>query len=262
MPGLRFVLASLVIIGVAAPRSADAGIVNVQSALATDADEGVSGAVTGSADWRTGNVDLLMLSAAPVVRYRSGAHMLIGIGKVDFGKTGEPLTTFIKRTFAHVRYRYRVNPRLVGEVFAQHSLDEFVRLSTRALFGVGPKFDLVNGKKYDLDLGVAYMLEYERLSVEPGLSDSGDDDLANRASSYLSLRIEIDDRLELVDTAYVQPRLTDFADVRLLNETTFSVKINDRLSFATSFVIAHDRAPPETVEETDTALKSSVTVSF
>lgn len=260
MSGLRLALALILLAALSAP--ARAGIVNVQSALATDADEGVSGSVTGAADYRTGNTNLLLLSLAPVVRYRSGKHLVVGIARGEYGKTGDPLDTFIKRTFAHARYRYRINQRLVGELFAQHALDEFVRLRTRALAGVGPKVDLVGGKRYDLDVGVAYMLEYELLSTDPMLADSGAGDLAHRASSYLALRVELDDRLQLIGTTYVQPRLTDTSDVRLLNEATLSLKVNARFAFSTSFIVAYDTAPPDSIEKTDAALKSSVTVSF
>jgi hypothetical protein len=92
--------------------------------------------------------------------------------------------------------------------------------------------------------------------------DAGATDVQHRASSYVGLRYDIDDRLQLVETAYVQPRLTDPSDVRLLSESQLVVKVNSTLAFTTSFMIAYDAAPPAAIKKRDTTLKSSITVNF
>lgn len=240
-------------------RPAAAGIVNVQSILATEAEEGLSGALTGSIDWRTGNTDYLFLSAAPVARYRAGDHLFIGILRAD-RKTSEG-TELVSRLFEHGRYRYSFTDRLLGEVFAQHEFDEIRRLQVRALVGAGPKFDVFKGEGYSASFGVAYMLEYERLRDDMQV-DAGTDDLQHRISSYLLGHYEIDDRLQLVETFYVQPRLTDPNDIRFLNDSTLVVSVTKKLSFNTTFNVSFDNAPPATIEKLDTALTSSVTYDF
>lgn len=251
---MAVVLAAL---GVASP--AGAGIVNVQSILATEADEGLSGSIAGSADWRTGNVDLLVLSAAPVARYRRRDHLLVGIVRGELGRSkGERI---ISRTFEHLRYRYQLHPRLVGEVFTQHEYDEFRRLELRALVGAGPLFHLLQADGYRLSWGVAYMLEYENLrdDMQP---DAGTTDLAHRASTYLTGSYELDDRVQLVETVYAQPRLTEASDLRLLNESQIIVKVTEAIGLTTALTVAWDNAPPAGIEELDTSLKSSITYSF
>jgi hypothetical protein len=240
-------------------RPAAAGIVNVQSILAADADEGFSGAVTASADWRTGNTELLVLSAAPIARLRVGKSLGIAIARGEFGKAAN--ARIIGNTFAHLRFRRELHPRVLAEVFAQHEFDQFRRLNTRALAGLGPRVAIVDRGKLELAIGVAYMLEYEELrnDMEP---DAGETDLQHRASSYLSLRYAIDERLQVVETAYAQPRLTDASDVRLLSESQLVVKVSKTLALTTSFMIAYDSAPPNAIEKRDTALKSSITVNF
>ncbi len=238
---------------------ARAGIINVQSALSAKSDEGVSGSVTGSADWRTGNTNLLVLGAAGVVRYRCGDHLWLGIVKGDFGKSAG--TRIIAKTFEHLRYRYRFHPRLFGEVFAQHELDQFRRLATRALAGAGPMFSLVSRDQVSVGLGVAYMLEYEKLRND-GAIDAGASDVQHRLSSYVTAHVEIDDHLEVIETAYAQPRLTDASDYRLLSESQLVVKATAKISLTTTFSVAFDNAPPATIKKTDTALKSAISVSF
>jgi len=240
-------------------RPASAGIVNVQSVLATEAEPGLSGAVKASADLRTGNVDLLLLSAAPVARYRHGDHLIIGIARGNFGKSKG--NRIISRTLEHLRYRNRLSKRLVGEVFLQHEFDQFRRLATRALAGVGPKFALVTSSKLSVDFGAAYMLEYEKLRSDDEM-DAGNEQLQHRASTYLTGSYEIDDRLQFVGTTYAQPLLTGASDIRLLLELQLVVKATDRISFTTAFTVAHDTEPPDAIDETDTRLKSSITVEF
>lgn len=242
-----------------APTAAEAGIHNVQSILATEADEGLSGAISGSADWRTGNVEYLFLSATPLARYRSGKHLIIGITRADH-KTSAG-NKIISRTFEHLRYRNQVTKRLLGEVFAQHQYDAIKRLRLRALVGGGPKVDLIDSKQFGLGVGVAYMLEYEELQ-EDGSADDGQTQLQHRGSTYLVGHYEIDEKVQLVETLYFQPRLTNGRDNRILNESQITVKLTDKLSFSTAFSLAYDSRPPNTIKRLDTALKSSLTLEL
>ncbi len=235
---------------------AHAGIYNMQSILSTKAEEGLSGAISASADWRRGNVTYLFLSTTPLARYRSGNHLFIGMMRGDHKTSGD--ATIISNTLEHLRYRYRISNELLGEVFVQHSFDDVKRLNLRALVGAGPKVTLVTGKSYALDLGVSYMLEYERLQ-KGAFSDSGATDLAHRNSTYLTGYYQADDHFQITESVYLQPRLTGASDVRLLSESQITFKITRRLSYTTSFTIAYDSRPPDTIKKLDTALISSIT---
>lgn len=257
---MRRICALAVVLVFSGASQANAGIVNVQSSLTAPAAEGFSGSLTGSALVRGGNAEVFILRGSGTVRYRSGDHLVIGIVNGNFGKSGE--STFLSNTFEHARYRLKLSDRLTGETFVQHTFNKFTRLELRALFGVGPKIDIIEKKKYSLALGVAYMLEYERIANDE-VSDAGDTDTAHRASSYLTGRYEIDDRLQLVDTFYAQPRLDDVSgDYRLLNESSLVVTASKKLSFTTSFSISYDRKPPRDTKRVDTSLTSSITLSF
>lgn len=236
--------------------SAHAGIYNVQSILATEADPGLSGAISGSADWRTGNIDFLSLTASPVARYSSGDHLIIGMVNANHKTSND--STIINRFFEHLRYRYQISDRLLAEVYGQHEFDGVKRLKLRALAGAGPKVEVLRHKSYGLDLGVSYMLEYEALQ-DDGPMDSGVTDLQHRNSTYLVGRYELDERVQFFETFYFQPRLTGASDYRILNESQISFSITKRLSFATALNISYDANPPDTIKKLDTALKSSLT---
>lgn len=240
-------------------RSARAGIVNVQSVLATEANEGLSGNLSGSLDWRTGNIDYLFVSASPVARVRMGDHLLIGIVRLE--RKSSQGTTLVSRTFEHLRYRYTINDWLLGEVFAQHEYDAIRRLQLRSLVGAGPKIDLFEGKGYGLAFGVAYMLEYERLRDDMEI-DAGARDFQHRISSYLVGHYEIDDRLQVVGTTYAQPEITEPSDVRFLLESSLVVSLTKQLSLSNTFNVSYDSRPPATIEKVDTALITSVAYEF
>lgn len=255
---MRVVLSIALIAAVAAP--AHAGIQNVQSALATETKEGFSGNLTGSMEWRTGNISFLSMALGGSARIREGKNLLIGL--VNLGRKSSDGDLIFGRTFEHMRYRYLLNDWLLLEAFAQHEYDAKRRLNFRALGGFGPKADILEGDGYRVGGGVAYMYELEQLSVAEGTADSGTNDTAHRLSSYLVGSYEYSDRLQLVETFYVQPRLTDAADTRLLSESSMVVRATKKLSLTTSFTVAYDNRTPETVEKTDTALQTTLTYEW
>jgi len=259
------VAATIVVSGLLAAPSAHAQIVNVQSAMSSKTKPGFSFAVTGSVKWFTGNADILFISVSPITTFKAGKHLLLGFGNVSFARSGG--ADIIFRTHEHLRYRYKANSWLTPEAFVQHAFDKFKRLNIRTLVGAGPSIRVIDRKQLSLAWGVAYMFEYEKLSTtndEMGvpLSDSGEIHKDHRGSSYLMGSFNLDDRVALVETLFVQPRLTDPSDVRLLSDSTINVSLTKRVTLSNSFIIAYDRNPPVTVRRLDTRLLSSLTLKL
>ncbi|MFY0526294.1 DUF481 domain-containing protein [Archangium gephyra] len=105
------------------------------------------------------------------------------------------------------------------------------------------------------------MLEYEQLRND-GEPDAGRERLDPRLSSYVMGRVKLMENMHLVETLYVQPRLTRFADVRVLNETMLTVEPNERFTFSMGFILTYDADPPATVSRFDTQLRSAMGVKF
>jgi len=240
--------------------TARAQIVNVQSALSTKAKPGFSAQLSGSVKWFTGNIDYLFTTASPLAKYKAGKHLILGFGNITFAKSSGDRIIF--RSFEHLRYRYRLNKYLIPEAFVQHAFDQFIRLNIRALIGVGPSFDIVSKKRLDIVGGVSYMFEYEKLSTETGVSDSGKVNKDHRASSYLMATVGLDKRLSLTQTVYFQPLFKDPSDFRMYSDTGLSIALNKYLTFTNSLVVLYDRNPPDTVEKLDTRLIASLTLSI
>lgn len=248
----------------AGPAAAD--IVNVVSVISIEPEEGVTGSLTGAIDARRGRVSRLVLSAAPVLRYRRGSHLFIAYGSGEYDEDNDK----VNRLFGHARYRYRVMPRVTGEVFTQHETNPGVKQEYRGLVGMGPLFDLVQRKTLRVAWGVAYMLEYELIEDDfaddmacpPGCA--ADPGLQHRVSTYLTANYKLEPNLQLVETLYVQPRVTDpVSDFRLLNDVQIAVLVTRFLSFNTTLSWIYDRAPNPTIfERYDITLKSALTLQF
>ncbi|MFH0902875.1 MAG: DUF481 domain-containing protein [Pseudomonadota bacterium] len=248
------------VIAVALPaRWASAQIVNVRPLLAGDKESGASGAVEGSLDWRTGNTELLLVSGNVLARYRAGVHRVFMMTRAELGMQSGG--RFLDKDFEHLRYQWEAFPRVHLETFAQHDRDEFRRLSLRALWGGGPRSLLVSSKAFELELGIAYMLEIERLREGPE-SDAGDTTLAHRASACIAAVLRVEKGVNLGETIYLQPRLDRPRDVRVLSETELLVEFAKRFALKVAFAAMVDSEPPIGLRRLDTTLKSSLQFRF
>jgi hypothetical protein len=251
---------------VAAPAAAQ--IVNIQP-LVTRADkEGFQGEFTGSLKLQTGNSELFLVDAGLLGLYGKGIHRLISSSSVALGYRGgvDADSRFLQRLFTHLRWQVRL-PRLVTwETYAQAAQDRFRRLTLRVLGGTGPRFDFIEGNAVSLALGLAYMLEHERLSateLSSGATDPGSSETNHRASLYLSARFAIAPLFSFIHSSYFQPLLTDpFGDFRFSSETGLAIRVRRRLSIAIVFSVAFDSDPPAEVKKTDTTTDVKLAVSF
>lgn len=239
--------------------AAQAQIVNVQARFAEKPEPGLHGGVVGGLDWRTGSNDYLVVRGGVTLQANFGNHLALALAEGEYGVSNQQTT--LARSLEHLRYRYRFTDLISAETFAQHELNLFRRLELRALVGAGPRLHLVDAKVFGAVLGIAAMLEHERLS-EGAYTDTGERTTDVRLSSYLLGRIQLAENLRLVETVYFQPRIDRFSDLRILNETTLTIAVNKWLSFSTSFLLYLDREPPQGVVPLDTQLRTSIGLTF
>lgn len=241
--------------------TASAQIVNVQGALAkAPATDGASGDVALKVTWRSGNNPLFDLGGAGTVLVRHGRVLALALARGEYGRSGG--VTLTEKSFEHLRARVTIDCRWRWEVFLQHEFDKFRRLSFRAVAGTGPALQLVDQPELSLLAGAAYLLDFERLDDRMGTLDAGREDVSSRASLYLTGHEDLSTSVSIIETVYVQPRLTDPSDVRLLGELSVQSKLTKHTALKDSFVIAYDDTPPEGVKRLDTALEVALLVSF
>ena len=243
------------------PARATAQIVNVQGALAKPPEkDGATGQLELKVDWREGNLPLFDIGATSSLLVRRGRVVGLAIARGEYGASGG--LTFKRRTFEHVRVRATLDCRWRWEAFAQHELDGIRRLAVRALTGTGPALQVVNTKNVSLLAGASYLFEYEQFDRRTGASDAGQREIAHRASLYVTGQQKIGDSAAFIETLYVQPRIDEPRDLRLLGELTVTKKLSKRIALTDGLVIAYDHTPPEGVKRYDLQLRIGVLITF
>lgn len=233
---------------------ASAQIVDVQRLLAEEPNEGLAGGVDGSVDLRRGDVDLSAVAGSANGRWRRGDVAAFALVQGERAETGGAL--LLEKHLEHVRFRW-LGGAPQAETFFQHERDRFRRLEMRALWGVGPRAVLHESKRSSFVAGVAGMVELERLSAGP-FEDSRRVSVRTRSSIYASGRRKLDERLSLAQTFYVQPAIDALEDARALSESELLVALSSRLSLRLTASVAYDSRPPDQVQSTQSAVKTSL----
>jgi hypothetical protein len=215
----------------------------------------VEGSVTGDA----GNTEGIQAGGGLGAGFARDPHLVFAYVRGDYSRFNH--VTQMAKAFAHARYNYELADWIWGELFAQAQSDQFQRLKLRNLFGLGPRVRALHADSFDVYVGTAYMIERDVISVAPGSGDLSDFVIA-RWSSYLTAHWDIDTRVVLATTMYVQPQITDFSNVRLLSESLFTFKVTPILSASISGTIRYDSAPPSQVKPTDAEIKNTLSVLF
>jgi hypothetical protein len=257
------VVIALALVGLAAAAGrAEAQIVNVQGQLAKPPEhDGVTAQVELKLDWRTGNNPFFLIGGTGSVLVRRGRLLGLALARGEYGNARDGLA-IARKAFEHLRARVTIDCRWRWEVFVQHEYDAFRRLSVRAVAGTGPALQIVNEPRVALLAGASYLLESERLDTRAGTIDAGARTLASRASVYVTGTETLGDIVAIAQTVYVQPRLDDPGDVRVLGELSVTTKLSKRLALTDGFTVAYDRTPPDGIGRYDTQLKVGLLVTF
>lgn len=241
--------------------TASAQIVNVQGALAkAPPADGAAGEVSLKISWREGNNPLFDIGGSAVVLGRRGRVLGLALARGEYGRSRG--LTFTEKTFEHLRTRITLDCHWRWEVFGQHELDRFRRLSFRAVAGTGPAFQVFDTETFGMLVGAAYLFEVERLDNREGAMDAGREDVTSRASIYVTGHEDLTRAVSIVQTVYVQPRILEPSDLRVLGELALQHKLSKHIALKDSLVIAYDDSPPDLVKRFDSSLELALLVSF
>jgi len=253
---LRALVFLLVLSGIAS-----AQIVNVQGALAkAPPADGVVGEVSLKLSWREGNNPLFDIGGSAVVLARHGRVLGLGLARGEYVCCRGPAST--EKTFEHLRSRFTLDCHWRWEAFVQHELDRFRRLSFRAVAGTGPAFQIFDTATIGMLVGAAYLFEVERLDRRDGTIDAGREDVTSRVSLYVTGHEDLTSAVSIIQTVYVQPRILEPSDLRVLGELALQHKLSKHIALKDSLVVAYDDSPPDQVKRFDSALEVALLVSF
>lgn len=220
-------------------------------------EQGTSLVVDVAASLRSGNSDLYDVTAGGQLHHRSGVHSILAIARVRYGENDD--RQFANSSFGHLRYTRWITGRFAGEAFAQLERDRFTLLQVRSLLGAGGRLRFLDKENVEMFYGSSFMLELERLDASKVLNHPARSE-AVRWSNYASVRWTINERSSLSSTVYIQPRLGDFADFRLLHDAMLEVGVTERVSLRVALRQRLDNRPPDNLEDHDIFVENGVRV--
>lgn len=234
------------------------GQVNTERMRALDV-EGARATIGSDVALQSGNVDLFEVGLTGRLDLRQRRQYAFVAANLRYGTKDD--TPFRDRTFAHLRYNYRVLPWLDTEVFGQVERDGFARLQLRSLTGGGVRVQYVDSEPVKVFQGTTPMYEYENLDAD-GLVVHPPTMSTVRWSNYLNMRLQLQNSVHIITTVYVQPRIDEFADVRVLHEATLGVRVTEHVQFTTELTVSYDSRPPDDVAGRNLSLRNGLQLSF
>ncbi len=252
---LRFLLFLLLVLGTTPPLSAQ---VNTE-AMRAQVERGVNGSLGTAFTLRQGNTELYIIGLNGRLDVFKGKHKGFVIGKVQFLQSTKDV--LVNNGFGHIRYNGFLKTWLIYEVFGQIEYDETRLLNRRLLAGTGVRFKLFKDEKSSIYLGTTPMLENEELNPKKVTTENPSSTVV-RWSNYFVGQTETKNNVTLGTTFYIQPRVDDWSDLRILSDLSMNVLLNDHISFGVTMTYRYDSEPPVSLKSYDLLLQNSLTVSF
>lgn len=164
--------------------------------------------------------------------------------------------------FVQLRYSYLFSPKTRSFHFVQVQRNETLRLRERLLVGSGLQRDFQPTEATSLSLGGGLMGEWEELDPEAVGPEDGVSARAVRMTVVGVLRHTLKAGPELVNISYVQPDITEFGDVRLLNDAALRVPLGSALTVVLASEWRYDSRPPSVLRSYDLSYRMGVTIAL
>lgn len=184
------------------------------------------------------------------IHYKHGHHsymlltdmLLVKSANEDFANSG----------FGHLRYAYESKkyPLISLEGFQQAQYNRVQLINMRLLTGGGARYKVLDSDSAAVNLGTFLMAEFEEqtdLNRENTL----------RWSLFASFDFQFHKHIGFNCITYYQPGLIDPFDFRLNTETSFRMKITEKLQFRITYNLIYDSEPPANVPNSNYILTNS-----
>ncbi len=245
--------------GAFAPQASAQTILNTERFQLSEVD-GFHMSADFSADGEWGNSEVLTLGASGIVGQRGGRHWV----RLIFGGKylADEERAILDNRFGQVRYSYIFSDRTQSFHFVQAQRNETLRLRSRWLVGSGVRRTLHESEYSSLALGTGLMGEWERLDASAvGEGDPTDLDALRMANQGVYTR-DLDSGVRVINILYLQPDVTDFSDLRILNDLGVLVPLTDHVRLTLSAEWRRDTRPPSELDKDDLTVSMSLGVDF
>ena len=254
---MNIVLCLVILLGWSTPSEAQ---VNIEKKLVENKEEdGFSGDLGFDLQIRSGNVDIQEINLLNQINHSGKIWDTFILLEYGVGWAGGD--HFSNEGLLHFRQMYRAHQRFWPELFLQMDYNRKRRVDFRGLAGSGFRLQLIQHERIMLWWGSSYMLEHEELNLRIGDSHPKKETV-HRWSNYISVKTQFSKRVQGTWTAYGQPRMRHFVDVRMLTEARVEVELSSHLILGVLFRLRYDSKPPLDVEAMDYLLKNRLSFSF
>ncbi len=248
----------LVALAVVLPRPAPAQTILNTERFQLGEVEGFHASIDLSASLRRGNTRLFDVAASGMVGTLTGRHW----PRLIFG--GRYLSnddrSILDQQFAQLRYSWIVSPETQTFHFVQAQKNETLLLRSRWLVGSGLRRTLVQSPSSLVAIGTGAMLEWEELDPARIGSDDPSSSRVARMTNMAVLSHDFEGGARILNILYVQPDVSEFGDLRLLNDLALLVPLSARLRTTLSMEWRRDTRPPSTLGRDDLTLRAGFAI--
>ena len=232
-----------------------AQIVNIENLRLATKQEGFTGSIDLSLNFTMNTVQLLQIGDRMRIGYNKKRHHILLLTDHSFISTKD--VSIVNLGFEHVRYNYsfKDSANIMLEVFEQAQFNKIQKINLRFLLGTGLRFHILDQKNYQLNFGTGLMAEYEEL-IDYGISR---DVLSN---NYFSFDGQFTEHIGMNNITYFQPKLIDFGNYRLSNETQIRFMINKHLTYRIVYSLTHESRDIEGVRKTNYTFRNALSFTF
>jgi len=226
----------------------------------------------GSAELRSGNVNVTSVSEQFWGRYLRGAHYVSLRAAHAFGIQGGD--RYLNAVRGLAQYRYNVLPSLLEglgpELIVHYDRDEFRRREHLLNVGFGPYVQVLNTERLRWNVTAAYVFEFEKFArltsdTDPTaqVRDSEFELNSHRAWIGTEFGWEIAKRFHVGEDLIIQVPLDHCpCDTRVYTTTYLRIYGNDYVGLQTGLSVIYDSRPAINVKSFDAIARSSLVFSL
>jgi hypothetical protein len=209
-----------------------ASVVNIEDQRNDDT-QGASITASGGIDGSKGTTDRRNVNIDLRIDYNSDLWKRFVIASGAYRTKNNE--SFVDKRFYHLRAMRNIKGAMSVEGFYQRSEDPYRLLKQRSLVGLGVR---IAPQSY-WRLGASLMHETQS-------STTREEEKALRANLYLHFRRGIAENIDILTTAYLQPRLDgSISDHLATLQSSLQFTVNEWFLINVSIEYDHDETPPE-----------------
>jgi len=232
-----------------------AQIINTETLRMVTDTTGWAGSVSLSVGFSKNVKEIFNVKNKIHVQFKTKKQLILFMNNIGFNRADG--ADFVNKGVQHLRYNYKLHPKVSLEAFVQNQYNAISKIDYRRLAGTGIRYKLSKSEKYKAYIGSLLMYETEKTKEVTSILYKD-----WRNSSYLSFSLYFNKNMKLISTTYYQPQLKKFSDYRVSHQSAFAIKIFKNLAYKTAFNFTYDAFPVVGIPNKEYYLTNGLVYTF